>query len=155
MFHSWFFKKLLIIIVSSTCMAYLKCTHIQTHIYSSHMLFVSEFSHSVMSDSLWLHGLQHARLPSPPPTPGAYSNSCPSSQLNVSPHIIQGLTSKHPLPTTQKKTLHMDITTWSIPKSYWSYFLQPKMEKLYTVSKNKTGSWLWLRSWTPYCQIQT
>ena len=29
------------------------------------------------------------------------------------------------------------------------------MEKLYTVSKNKTGSWLWLRSWTPYYQIQT
>ena len=29
------------------------------------------------------------------------------------------------------------------------------MEKFYTVSKNKTGSWLWLRSWTPYCQIQT
>ena len=24
-----------------------------------------------------------------------------------------------------------------------------------TVSKNKTRSWLWLRSWTPYCQIQT
>ena len=35
------------------------------------------------------------------------------------------------------------------------YSLQPKMEKLYTVSKNKTRSWLWLRSWTPYCQIQT
>ena len=35
------------------------------------------------------------------------------------------------------------------------YCLQPKMEKLYTVSKNKTRSWLWLRSWTPYCQIQT
>ena len=29
------------------------------------------------------------------------------------------------------------------------------MEKLYTVSKNKTGSWLWLRAWTPYWQIQT
>ena len=28
------------------------------------------------------------------------------------------------------------------------------MEKLYTVSKNTTGSWLWLRSWTPYFQIQ-
>ena len=25
----------------------------------------------------------------------------------------------------------------------------------YTVSKNKTESWLWLRSWIPYCQIQT
>ena len=63
--------------------------------------------------------------------------------------------SKLPLPTTQEKTLHMDITRWSIPKSDWLYSLQPKMEKLYTVSKNKTGSWLWLRSWTPYCQIQT
>ena len=49
---------------------------------------------------------------------------------------------------------HLDITRWSIPKSDWLYFLQPKMEKLYTVSKNKTRSWRWLRSWTPYCQIQ-
>ena len=49
----------------------------------------------------------------------------------------------------------MDITRWSTPKSDWFYFLQPKMEKLYIVSKNKTGSWLWLRLWTLYCQIQT
>ena len=34
---------------------------------------------SVVSDSLWPHGLQHARLPSPSPTPEACSNSCPSS----------------------------------------------------------------------------
>ena len=63
--------------------------------------------------------------------------------------------SKHPLPTIQEKTLHMDITRWSTPKSDWLYSLQPKMEKLYTVSKSKTGSWLWLRSWISYCQIQT
>ena len=62
--------------------------------------------------------------------------------------------SKHPLPTTQEKTLHMDITRWSMAKSDWLYSLQPKVEKLYTVSKNKTESWLWLRSWTSYCQIQ-
>ena len=62
---------------------------------------------------------------------------------------------KHPFPTTQEKTLHMDITRWSTLKSDWLYSLQPKMEKLYTVNKNKTRSWLWLRSWTPYCQIQT
>ena len=49
---------------------------------------------------------------------------------------------KHLLPTTQEKPLHMDITRWSIPKSDWLYSLQPKMEKLYTVGKNKTGSWL-------------
>ena len=62
---------------------------------------------------------------------------------------------KLPLPTTQEKTLYLDITRWSTLKSDWLYSLQPKMKKLYTVSKNKTGSWLWLRSWTPYCQIQT
>ena len=38
------------------------------------------FSRSVMSDSLWPHGLQHARLPCPSPTPGACSDSCPLSQ---------------------------------------------------------------------------
>ena len=37
------------------------------------------FSHSVVSNSLWLHALQHARLPCPSPSPGARSNSCPLS----------------------------------------------------------------------------
>ena len=39
-----------------------------------------QFSHSVMFDSLWPHGLQHARLHCPLPTPRACSNSCLSSQ---------------------------------------------------------------------------
>ena len=43
--------------------------------------------------------------------------------------------SKHPLPTTQEKTLHMDITRWSTLKSDWLYSLQPKMKKLYTEQK--------------------
>ena len=41
---------------------------------------ISQFSRSVVSYSLWPHGLQHASLPCPSPTPGAYSNSCPSTQ---------------------------------------------------------------------------
>ena len=46
------------------------------HIY----IFASvQVSCSVVSDSLWPHGLQHAGLPCPTLTPGAYSNSCPSS----------------------------------------------------------------------------
>ena len=61
---------------------------------------------------------------------------------------------KYPLPTTQEKTLYMDVTRWSTPKSDWLYSLQPKVDKHYTVSKNNTGSWLWLRPWTPYYQIQ-
>ena len=39
-----------------------------------------QFSHSVVSDSLRPHGLQHARPPCPSPIPGVHSNSCPSSQ---------------------------------------------------------------------------
>ena len=39
-----------------------------------------QFSRSVMSDSLWLHGLQHARLLCPSPTPGVCSNLCPLSR---------------------------------------------------------------------------
>ena len=44
------------------------------------MEFSVQFSHSVMSDSLWPHGLQHARSPCPSPTPEAYSNSGSLSQ---------------------------------------------------------------------------
>ena len=39
-----------------------------------------QFSCSVVSDSLWPHGLQHARPLCPSPTPRACSNSCPSSR---------------------------------------------------------------------------
>ena len=39
-----------------------------------------QFSCSFVSDSLWPHRLQHARLPGPSPTTGACSNSCPLSQ---------------------------------------------------------------------------
>ena len=49
-------------------------------LYPSSVHFSSVFeSCPVMSDSLWPHGLQHARLPCPSLTPGAYSNSCPLS----------------------------------------------------------------------------
>ena len=47
----------------------------------SEMVFSSvQFSRSVVSDSLQLHELQHARPPCPSPTPGVYPNSCPLSR---------------------------------------------------------------------------
>ena len=39
-----------------------------------------QFSCSVVSDSLWCQGMQHAKLPCPSPIPGTYSNSCPSGR---------------------------------------------------------------------------
>ena len=41
--------------------------------------YLVQFSHSVVSNSLRPHRLHHARPPCPSPTPGVYSNSCPSS----------------------------------------------------------------------------
>ena len=53
-----------------------------------HVIFSSvQFSHSVVSDSLRPHGLQHARRPCPSPTPRACSNSCPWSQWCHPTHI--------------------------------------------------------------------
>ena len=43
------------------------------------MVISVQFSHSVMSDFLRPHGMQHARSPCSSPTPGVYPNSCPLS----------------------------------------------------------------------------
>ena len=55
----------------------MKSSHIQL---CAHVQVFLQFSCSVVSDSLWPHGLQHTRLPCPSPTPGDCSNSCPLSQ---------------------------------------------------------------------------
>ena len=47
-----------------------------------------QFSCSVVSDSLQPHGLQHARRPCPPPTPGVYPNSCPLSDTIKPSHPL-------------------------------------------------------------------
>ena len=48
--------------------------------YVSAMFSSVQFSHSVVSDSLWPHESQHARPPCPSPTPGVHPNPCPSSR---------------------------------------------------------------------------
>ena len=72
-------KKFLPTFNSQMCLWY----EMSVEFISFHMLihFSSvQFSHSVVSDSLQPHGLQHTRLPCKSPTPGTCSNSCPSSQ---------------------------------------------------------------------------
>ena len=51
-------------------------------IWAQNFLQISsvQFSHSVVSNSLWPLGLQYARPPCPSPTPRVHSNSCPLSQ---------------------------------------------------------------------------
>ena len=59
----------------------MKCFHKRNFWSTLLYLFSSvQFSHSVMSDSLQPHELQHSRPPCPSPTPGVHSNSSPSSR---------------------------------------------------------------------------
>ena len=56
-----------------------ECSLVSTMV---HVVTISsvQFSHSVVSNSLWPHELQHARPPCPSPIPGVHPNSCPLSQ---------------------------------------------------------------------------
>ena len=68
------------------------------------MEYSVQFSHSVVSDSLWPHGLQRARPPCPSPTPGVYSNSCPSSQWchpTISSSVVPFSSCPQDLPTAE------------------------------------------------------
>ena len=54
----------------------------------AHSSFI-QFSHSVVSDSLWLHETQHARPPCPSLTPGVYPKSCPLvCYLTISSSVV-------------------------------------------------------------------
>ena len=107
-------------------------------------------SHLEAITTLQQFGRTSRNCPVLPGFPGGSDQQWSRAKTNrVLPRKCTGH-SKHLLPKTQEKTLHVDITRWSTLKSDWLYALQPKMEKLYTVNKNKIGSWLWLRSWTPY-----
>ena len=66
------------------------------------------FSHSVVSDSLQHHGLQHARPPCPSPTPGAHSNSCPWSRwchTTISSSVV-------PSPPAFSLSQHQGLSQW-------------------------------------------
>ena len=63
----------------------------------------NQFSHSVISDYLRPHGLQHARLPCPSPTGRACSNSCPSSRwchLTISSSVVPFSSCLQPFPAS-------------------------------------------------------
>ena len=85
------------------------------------MVHSVQFSHSVMSYSLWPHELPHARPPCPSPTPRVHPNLCPSSwwcHPTISSSVVPFSSCPQSLPTlvfSNESTLHM---SW--PK-YWSF----------------------------------
>ena len=73
----------------------------------------TEFSRSVVSDSLWPHELQHARPPCPSPTPRVYSNSCPLSRW-CHPAILFSVV---PFSSCPNPSFPEEKTTGSFPMS--------------------------------------
>ena len=72
------------------------------------------FSCSVMSNSLQPHGLQHARLPCPSPSPGVCSNLCPLSQWchpTISSSVIPFSSCPQSLPASQSFSMSQ-LSTW-------------------------------------------
>ena len=87
-----------------------------------------QFSHSVISNSLWTHEPQHARPPCPSPTPRVHPNPCPLSRwchptiqssvapicpcLNISQHqsLFQWVSSSHRWPKYWSFSLNISPT---------------------------------------------
>ena len=73
-----------------------------------------QFSHSVMSESLWTHGLQHTRPPCPSPPLRVYSNPCPLSQWchpTISSSVIPFLSHLHSFPASGSFQMSL-LLTW-------------------------------------------
>ena len=85
-----------------------------------------QFSHSVMSDSVRSHGLQHARLPCPSPTPGAYSSSCPEPTVPTltthTPRPGRKTTLTRSYPLRHKSRCYLSSCCWGK-----LFFLSPEM----------------------------
>ena len=82
-----------------------------------------QFSHSVVSDSLQPHELQHTRPSCPSPTPGARSDPCPLSwwcHPTISSSVIPFSSCFHPFPASGSFPMSQFFSLW--PK-HWSFSL--------------------------------
>ena len=106
-----------------------------------------QFSHSVVSDSLWPHESQHPRPPCPSPSPGVHSDSHPSSPWchpAISSSVVPFFSCPQSLPAlvfSSESTLHM---RW--PKN-WSSALASFLPK-------NTQGWSPLE-WTAWISLQS
>ena len=110
-----------------------------SHSYSSSVCSV-QFSHS---DSLPPHGLQHTRPPCPSPTPGAYSNSCPSSQWchpTTSSSVIPFSSRLHSfLPSG---SFQMALSLWAIVISELYFSIHLLHDARWEAIVYKNGDWI-------------
>ena len=90
---------------------------------------ISQFSHSVVSNYLQNHGLQHTRLPCPSPAPRVYWNSCPLSwwcHLTISSSVLPFSSCLQSFPAFRVFSNEAVLRiTWL---KYWSFSISPSNE---------------------------
>ena len=107
-----------------------------------------QFSHSVVSDSLRPHELQHARPPCPSPTPGVHSDSCPSSPWchpAISSSVVPFSSCTQSLPASESFPMIQLFTWggWSTGVSALTSFLPKKSQGW---SPSEWTGWISLQS---------
>ena len=106
-----------------------------------------QFSHSVVSDSLRPHGLQHTRLPCPSPTPRVYSNSCPWSwwcHPTIASSVVPFSSCLQSFPASGSFSSELSLhIKW--PK-YWSFSFRISPSSEYSRLISSRMDWLLLLS---------
>ena len=103
-----------------------------------------QFSNSVVSDSLWSHGLKCAKFPCPSPTPRACSNSCPLSRWcypTISSSVVPFFSCLQSFPVSvfsNESVLHI---RWPM---YWSFSFSFSPSKEYSELISFRIGWCWL-----------
>ena len=109
---------------------------------------VSQFSRSVVSDSLWPHELQHPRPPRPSPSPGVHSNSRPSSQWchpAISSSVVPFSSCPQSLPASESFPMSQ-LFTWGGQS--------PGVSALASVLPKNTQDWS-PSEWTSWISLQS
>ena len=112
-----------------------------------------QFSCSVVSNSLWPHGLQHARPPCPSPTPGACLHSCPSSwwcHPTISSSVVPFSSCLQSFPAPGSFPMHQFFASGgqSIGASASASVLPINIQDWFPLGWNGWGSsfWWWLKA---------
>ena len=96
-----------------------------------------------MSSSLWTHGLQHARLPCPSPTPGTCSNSCPS--VNNAIQLSRPLLPAFPtFNLSQLRVFSNELVLRVRWPKYWNFSFSMSFQSMLRIH----SLWDWL-VWSP------